>query len=93
MIDIGGGSTEFIVGSGPTAGFHVSLPAGVVRMSERHIHSDPPAPVELQALAADVRSIFLAGLPAAERAPVHSRHRGGRHRHLRGRDRPGARTV
>ncbi|MGO9246997.1 MAG: Ppx/GppA family phosphatase [Solirubrobacteraceae bacterium] len=70
VIDIGGGSTEFIVGSGHTAGFHVSLPAGVVRMSERHIHSDPPAPAELQALAADVRSIFLAGLPAAERAPV-----------------------
>ncbi len=70
VIDIGGGSTEFIVGVGHTAGFHVSLPAGVVRMSERHIHSDPPAPAELQALAADVRSIFLAGLPAAERAPV-----------------------
>ncbi len=70
VVDIGGGSTEFIVGAGHTAGFHVSLPAGVVRMSERHIHSDPPAGAELQALAADVRSIFLAGLPAAERAPV-----------------------
>jgi exopolyphosphatase/guanosine-5'-triphosphate,3'-diphosphate pyrophosphatase len=70
VIDIGGGSTEFIVGAGHTAGFHVSLSAGVVRMSERHIHSDPPAPAELQALAADVRSIFSAGLPATERAPV-----------------------
>ena len=44
VIDIGGGSTEFVVGVGRTAGFHVSLPAGVVRMSERHIHSDPPDP-------------------------------------------------
>jgi exopolyphosphatase / guanosine-5'-triphosphate,3'-diphosphate pyrophosphatase len=70
VIDIGGGSTEFIVGSGRAAGFHVSLPAGVVRMSERHIHSDPPAPAELQALAADVRATYLAGLPASERAPV-----------------------
>ena len=43
MIDIGGGSTEFVVGTGRSAGFHVSTPAGVVRMSERHIHSDPPA--------------------------------------------------
>jgi exopolyphosphatase / guanosine-5'-triphosphate,3'-diphosphate pyrophosphatase len=68
VIDIGGGSTEFIVGTGRTAGFHVSLPAGVVRMSERHIHSDPPAPAELQELAADTRAIFLAGLPSAERA-------------------------
>ena len=44
MIDIGGGSTEFVVGRERSAGFHVSLHAGVVRMSERHIHSDPPAP-------------------------------------------------
>lgn len=70
VIDIGGGSTEFIVGHNHTSGFHVSLQAGVVRMSERHIHSDPPAPDELQELASDTRSIFLDGLPPAERAPV-----------------------
>jgi exopolyphosphatase / guanosine-5'-triphosphate,3'-diphosphate pyrophosphatase len=70
VVDIGGGSTEFVVGRGHTAGFHVSLPAGVVRMSERHIHSDPPAPQELQRLALDVRKTFLEGLPAQERAPV-----------------------
>jgi exopolyphosphatase/guanosine-5'-triphosphate,3'-diphosphate pyrophosphatase len=70
VIDIGGGSTEFIVGVGHTAGFHVSLPVGVVRMSERHIHTDPPAPGELQSLALDTRTVFEKGLPAAERAPV-----------------------
>ena len=70
VIDIGGGSTEFVIGQGKTAGFHVSLRAGVVRMSERHIHSDPPAPKELQALAADVRSVLREGLPDAERARV-----------------------
>ena len=70
VIDVGGGSTEFVVGSGRTAGFHVSLQAGVVRMSERHIHSDPPAPEELQALAEDVRETFREGLPAHERDPV-----------------------
>jgi exopolyphosphatase / guanosine-5'-triphosphate,3'-diphosphate pyrophosphatase len=70
VIDIGGGSTEFIVGHDSTAGFHVSLPAGVVRMSERHIHSDPPSSTELQALAHDARATFLAGLPSEERAPV-----------------------
>ena len=43
VIDIGGGSTEFIVGRGRDAGFHTSLPVGVVRLSERHIRSDPPA--------------------------------------------------
>jgi len=70
VIDIGGGSTEFVVGHHRSAGFHVSLQAGVVRLSERHIHSDPPAPDQLQDLAEDARGIFLAGLPAAERAPV-----------------------
>ncbi len=70
VIDIGGGSTEFVVGRERAAGMHVSLPAGVVRMSERHIHSDPPAPPELQALARDVHSTVIDGLPAAERASV-----------------------
>jgi exopolyphosphatase / guanosine-5'-triphosphate,3'-diphosphate pyrophosphatase len=70
VIDIGGGSTEFVVGRGHDAGFHTSLHAGVVRMSERHIHSDPPAPDELQALALDVRRTFLDGLATEERAPV-----------------------
>jgi exopolyphosphatase/guanosine-5'-triphosphate,3'-diphosphate pyrophosphatase len=70
VIDIGGGSTEFVIGRGHAAGFHVSLPVGVVRMSERHIHSDPPAPAELQSLALDVRTILLQGLPAEERAAV-----------------------
>jgi exopolyphosphatase/guanosine-5'-triphosphate,3'-diphosphate pyrophosphatase len=70
VIDIGGGSTEFVVGSGHAADFHVSLPAGVVRMSERHIHSDPPALTQLQSLAADARTTFLEGLPSEVRAPV-----------------------
>jgi exopolyphosphatase / guanosine-5'-triphosphate,3'-diphosphate pyrophosphatase len=70
VIDIGGGSTEFVVGRRRTAGFHVSLQAGVVRMSERHIHSDPPTPAELQSLALDTRTIYLDGLPPQERAPV-----------------------
>jgi exopolyphosphatase / guanosine-5'-triphosphate,3'-diphosphate pyrophosphatase len=72
VIDIGGGSTEFVVGHDRSAGFHKSLQAGVVRMSERHIHSDPPTPAELQALARDTRAIYLEGLPPEERAPVTS---------------------
>jgi len=62
VIDIGGGSTEFIVGSGRTASYHVSLPLGVVRMSERHIHSDPPARAELDALASDAREVLAERL-------------------------------
>ncbi|HST55087.1 MAG TPA: Ppx/GppA phosphatase family protein [Solirubrobacteraceae bacterium] len=70
VIDIGGGSTEFILGSGRTSGFHVSLQAGVVRLSERHIHSDPPAARELQSVARDARRIFLEGLAPERRAGV-----------------------
>ncbi|HEV2922501.1 MAG TPA: Ppx/GppA phosphatase family protein [Solirubrobacteraceae bacterium] len=70
VTDIGGGSTEFVIGREHSAGFHVSLPAGVVRMSERHIHSDPPAPEELQSLALDARTVFLQGLPSEQRASV-----------------------
>jgi exopolyphosphatase/guanosine-5'-triphosphate,3'-diphosphate pyrophosphatase len=70
VIDIGGGSTEFVVGGDHTVGFHVSLHAGVVRMTERHIGSDPPKPAELQQLAADVRSVLSEGLPADVRRPV-----------------------
>ena len=70
VIDIGGGSTEYVVGVGRTAGFHTSLPAGVVRMSERHIHTDPPRPSELQAVTLDMRETLAHGLPADERAPV-----------------------
>jgi len=64
VVDVGGGSTEFVVGEGREVGFHVSLNAGVVRMSERHIHADPPSAAELEDLAADVRSVFCEGLPA-----------------------------
>jgi exopolyphosphatase/guanosine-5'-triphosphate,3'-diphosphate pyrophosphatase len=70
VIDIGGGSTEFIVGAEHTASFHVSVQAGVLRMSERHIHTDPPAPHELQDLAAETRTIFLGALPPRQRTSV-----------------------
>jgi exopolyphosphatase/guanosine-5'-triphosphate,3'-diphosphate pyrophosphatase len=70
VIDIGGGSTEFIVGANHAATFHVSVQTGVLRMSERHIHTDPPAPHELQDLAADTRAIFLGGLPREQRTAV-----------------------
>jgi exopolyphosphatase/guanosine-5'-triphosphate,3'-diphosphate pyrophosphatase len=70
VVDIGGGSTEFIVGEGRRAGFHTSLAAGVVRMSERHLHSDPPTPGELQRLGEEVAGIFRDGIPHEERAAV-----------------------
>ena len=70
VIDVGGGSTEFVIGLGHATRFHTSLPVGVVRMSERHIDSDPPASEQLQSLALDVRTILQQGLPAEQRAAV-----------------------
>lgn len=62
VIDIGGGSTELIVGTGSAISFHTSLQAGVIRHTERHISSDPPTAAELEALAADVRALIDAAV-------------------------------
>ncbi|MEA2419560.1 MAG: exopolyphosphatase / guanosine-5-triphosphate,3-diphosphate pyrophosphatase [Thermoleophilaceae bacterium] len=71
VIDIGGGSTEFVSGQpGDDPGFHVSTRMGSVRHTERHLHTDPPTPAELEALAEDVRSIVEAEVPAEVRERV-----------------------
>jgi exopolyphosphatase/guanosine-5'-triphosphate,3'-diphosphate pyrophosphatase len=69
VLDIGGGSTELIVGSGKQVGFNASLQAGTVRHSERHLISDPPDPHQLEDLADDVRNLIeeaIAGSAGAQ---------------------------
>jgi exopolyphosphatase/guanosine-5'-triphosphate,3'-diphosphate pyrophosphatase len=66
VIDIGGGSTELVVGSGSDVRFHTSLQAGTVRHSERYIRDDPPSASELDALAEGVRKLIFAELATAE---------------------------
>ena len=64
VIDIGGGSTEFVLGrpgSDPT--FHVSTGAGSVRQTERHLTDDPPTDDQLSAVAGEVAAIIEAELP------------------------------
>jgi exopolyphosphatase/guanosine-5'-triphosphate,3'-diphosphate pyrophosphatase len=71
VLDIGGGSTEFVVGiPGEEPGFHVSTQAGSVRQTERHIRSDPPARAEVGELRGDVRTIIEASVPADVRGGV-----------------------
>jgi exopolyphosphatase/guanosine-5'-triphosphate,3'-diphosphate pyrophosphatase len=60
VIDIGGGSTELVLGG---TGFHASTQIGVVRHSERHLHSDPPTAAELENLTRDVHEILMAHVP------------------------------
>jgi exopolyphosphatase / guanosine-5'-triphosphate,3'-diphosphate pyrophosphatase len=71
VIDIGGGSTEYVVGHpGDDPDFHISTRMGSVRHTERHLHSDPPIAAELDALAEDARAIVEADVPADVRAGV-----------------------
>ena len=73
VFDIGGGSTELIVGSGTEVGFHTSLQAGTIRQSERHLTSDPPDPHELEDLAADIRNLIERAIAAQPDArPTHA---------------------
>jgi exopolyphosphatase/guanosine-5'-triphosphate,3'-diphosphate pyrophosphatase len=56
VIDIGGGSTEYVVGRPRRdLSFHVSTQMGSVRFTERFLHSDPPKRDEVERLAAAVR--------------------------------------
>ncbi len=50
LVDIGGGSVEFVVGDQNEATCFASLPLGVRRLSERFLHSDPPKKAELKQL-------------------------------------------
>ena len=55
VIDIGGGSTEYVAGRpGGDPSFHTSTQMGSVRHTERFLHSNPPTRRELEELAADV---------------------------------------
>jgi exopolyphosphatase/guanosine-5'-triphosphate,3'-diphosphate pyrophosphatase len=72
VIDVGGGSTELVVGSGDDVRFHVSTQAGVVRHTERHLGTDPPTESELRALAEDVRSTYTEAVPDAVRRTAHT---------------------
>jgi exopolyphosphatase/guanosine-5'-triphosphate,3'-diphosphate pyrophosphatase len=62
VLDIGGGSTELVVGSGRTPSAWASVPIGSVRLTERLLKSDPPTPGEKQALVSAIDTA-LAGLP------------------------------
>ncbi len=65
VCDIGGGSTELIVGHGPQIEFRASMQCGVVRQSERHVRSDPPTAAELESLADEVRGLITTALADA----------------------------
>ncbi|MEU7907863.1 Ppx/GppA phosphatase family protein [Actinoplanes sp. NPDC049118] len=63
VVDIGGGSTEFVVG-GAEVEHAISVDIGCVRMTERHLHSDPPTPAEIAAAEADITGAVETALRA-----------------------------
>jgi exopolyphosphatase/guanosine-5'-triphosphate,3'-diphosphate pyrophosphatase len=67
VVDIGGGSTELVVGDRGGVGWQRSFDVGAVRLTERFLAADPPGPDELERAAAAVREAFAA-VPAEIRA-------------------------
>lgn len=72
-VDIGGGSTEFVRGGTagvpaavPTADAAVSIDIGCVRMTERHLHSDPPTSAEIDAATRDITAAVDHALTAVD---------------------------
>jgi exopolyphosphatase/guanosine-5'-triphosphate,3'-diphosphate pyrophosphatase len=85
VTDIGGGSTEFVLGgpagpgsrgaaaaggagAAPPADGAVSVNIGCVRMTERHLHGDPPTAAEIAAARADIDAaldVVEAKIPVA----------------------------
>jgi exopolyphosphatase/guanosine-5'-triphosphate,3'-diphosphate pyrophosphatase len=63
VVDIGGGSTEFVIGCDGAVGFHVSTQAGVVRQTERHIRDDPPRREDVAELRTEVAGIIEQHVP------------------------------
>ena len=70
VVDIGGGSTEFVIGCDGVVGFHVSTQAGVVRQTERHLQDDPPPRAAVGALRREVAQIIEQNVPAQARCDV-----------------------
>nr|WP_275406635.1 Ppx/GppA phosphatase family protein [Actinomadura bangladeshensis] len=66
VVDIGGGSTEFVLGSS-SADASRSIDIGCVRMTERHLKGDPPSPEQISGAAGDIDAALAT---VRERVPV-----------------------
>jgi exopolyphosphatase / guanosine-5'-triphosphate,3'-diphosphate pyrophosphatase len=63
VLDIGGGSTELVIGAADDVEFHVSTQIGAVRFTERYLTGDPPSSEELAACRDACRSGLLRAVP------------------------------
>ena len=59
VLDIGGGSTEFVVGREPGRAEHArSTQMGSVRLTERNVATDPPSPPEIRAMSSEIDRVL-----------------------------------
>lgn len=65
VVDIGGGSTEFVLGA-TRPEYSASVDVGCVRMTERHLHDDPPTAEQIAAAWVDIEAAVAA---AGRRVP------------------------
>jgi exopolyphosphatase/guanosine-5'-triphosphate,3'-diphosphate pyrophosphatase len=67
VLDVGGGSTELILGGPAGVAFHDSLDLGCVRLTERFLADDPPTPQQVDAAAEFARALLAERLPPGTR--------------------------
>ncbi|MHA7222268.1 Ppx/GppA phosphatase family protein [Arthrobacter sp. RHLT1-20] len=67
VVDLGGGSTEFVLGNADGVTAARSVDVGCVRMTERHLRSDPPTAEQIAAAEADVDAAISV---AAQTVPL-----------------------
>lgn len=71
VVDLGGGSTEFVLGDRSGVSSSCSADIGCVRLTERHLHDNPPTEQQLSAATADVDAAIdhvLGTVPLGEAA-------------------------
>jgi exopolyphosphatase / guanosine-5'-triphosphate,3'-diphosphate pyrophosphatase len=69
VLDIGGGSTEFVLGErDPDPSASASTRIGNVRMTERHVHSDPPSYKDMEAVELEIDQVLTE---TEDAVPVH----------------------
>jgi exopolyphosphatase/guanosine-5'-triphosphate,3'-diphosphate pyrophosphatase len=73
VVDIGGGSTEFVLGDADGVRAAHSVDIGCVRLTERHLHGDPPTAEQIACAERDIRDALAevtAEVPVAEAATL-----------------------
>jgi exopolyphosphatase / guanosine-5'-triphosphate,3'-diphosphate pyrophosphatase len=73
VVDIGGGSTEFVLGNSAGVRAARSVDIGCVRLTERHLHDDPPSVDQIRRAEDDIRAalaLVTADVPVADTASL-----------------------